>query len=128
MRDMDAFMYCATIAAYTQCSDWLDEVQSMMVKHYGIWKEFLSTHLPQVNITPPQSTYLLWIDWRALGLNDDELEHFLYREADIAIDRGDAYGPGGEGFTRTNMAMPTRDLNAMLSRLLKAAKERGYAK
>jgi cysteine-S-conjugate beta-lyase len=128
MRDMDAFMYCATIAAYTQCGDWLDEVQKVMVKHYGIWKEFLSTHLPQVKITPPQGTYLLWIDWRGLGLDDDELERFLYEEADIAIDRGDAYGPGGEGFTRTNIAMPTRDLEAMLSRLLTAAQTRRYTK
>jgi cystathionine beta-lyase len=128
MRDMDAFMYSATIAAYTQCGEWLDEVQQLIVKHYGIWKEFLCLHLPQVKIFPPQSTYLLWIDWRGLGLNDDELEKFLFEEADIAIDRGDLYGPGGEGFTRTNIAMPTRDLEAMLSRLLKAAHSRGFAK
>lgn len=128
IRDMDAFMYCATIAAYTQCGDWLDEVQNLMLKHHCIWKEFLETHLPQVKITPPQGTYLLWIDWRALGLNDDQLEHFLYDEAAIAIDRGDTYGIGGQGFTRTNMAMPTRDLQAMLARLLEAARARGYNK
>jgi len=128
MRDMDAFMYSATIAAYTQCGDWVDAVQGIMVKHYGIWREFLAAHLPQVKIVPPQSTYLLWIDWRGLGLNDDELEHFLYDEADIAIDRGDAYGSGGEGFTRTNIAMPTRHLQAMLDRLLQAARRRGFAR
>jgi cysteine-S-conjugate beta-lyase len=93
-----------------------------------MWKEFLAAHLPMLKIVPPQATYLLWIDWRELGLNDDELENFLFGEADIAIDRGDAYGPGGEGFTRTNIAMPTRDLAAMHTRLLQAARVRGFAK
>jgi cysteine-S-conjugate beta-lyase len=31
IRDMDAFMYCATIAAYTECGGWLDAVQCLMV-------------------------------------------------------------------------------------------------
>ena len=127
VRDMDAFMYCATLAAYTQCGDWLDEVQHLMVKHYVLWKDFLAEHLPVVKVVPPQGTYLLWIDWRGLGLTDAQLESFLYDEADIAIDRGDTYGPGGEGFTRTNIAMPTKDLEAMLSRLLMAARACGLA-
>ncbi len=127
VRDMDAFIYTAVVTAYTQCADWLDEVRAIMVKHYRLWSEFLQTHIPQVVIVPPQGTYLLWIDWRELGLNDDELQSFLYGEACIAIDRGDKFGPGGEGFTRTNIAMPTRDLEAMLARLYEAARNRGYA-
>ena len=127
IRDMDAFMYCATLAAYTQCGDWLDEVQRLMVKHHALWQDFLAVHLPMVKVVPPQGTYLLWIDWRGLGLSDAQLESFLFDEADIAIDRGDAYGPGGEGFTRANIAMPTRDLEALLTRLLAAARARGVA-
>jgi cystathionine beta-lyase len=51
--------------------------------------------------TPPQASYLAWLDCRRLGLGDEPAAIFLERGR-VALARGLDYGEQGSGFVRLN--------------------------
>ena len=67
--------------------------------------ELLAEHLPEVRYTPPEGTYLAWLDCRALGLGDDPAE-FFREHAGVALTDGPQCGDCGAGFVRHNLATP----------------------
>lgn len=48
--------------------------------------------------------YLLWLDRRALGLDDMTLRHFMREKARVGLDDGFLFGAGSSGFQRMNIA------------------------
>jgi len=49
---------------------------------------------------------MVWLDCRKLGMGADELNKFFINEAAVGMSEGSAFGPGGEGFMRMNLACP----------------------
>ncbi len=76
--------------------------------------------IPQVDLIEPQGTFLVWLDFRKLGLAPDDLTGFLRRQARWAITRGIAFGPQGAGFGRLNIACPRARLARALGTLTAA--------
>ncbi len=68
----------------------------------------------------------MWIDWRVLGLGEDELYYFLLNEAYMDLDRGVNYGVCGKGFSRMNVAAPRQKIAESLGFLFDASSRRGY--
>ena len=83
-------------------------------------REFLQQNIPSVKLVEPDGTYLLWLDFRDLGLDARQLETFLVREAGIAGNPGHWFGREGAGFVRLNIACPRRMLVEALQRLEQA--------
>jgi cystathionine beta-lyase len=52
----------------------------------------------------PEATYLVWLDFRELGLSQKELKAFLIEKAGLGLNDGTTFGPGGEGYMRINIA------------------------
>lgn len=63
----------------------------------------LAEQLPAIRYHPGQATYLAWLDCRALGLGDDPATVFLDRGR-VALNSGSAFGTGGGGHVRLNLA------------------------
>ena len=101
------------------CGAWKDEMLCMIEYNYQQVKKFVEEKLPQIKVIELQGTYLLWLDCTALGLSDEELEK-LTLGADLYLDEGYLFGPGGSGFERINLACPTRYLMAAMERFQKA--------
>ena len=100
---------------YDDCGAWKDEMLCMIEYNYQQVKKFVEEKLPQIKVIELQGTYLLWLDCTALGLSDEELEK-LTLGADLYLDEGYLFGPGGSGFERINLACPTRYLMAAMER------------
>jgi len=77
---------------------------------------YMAEHLPQLKIIPPEGTYLVWVDCRALGLDPDTRKELLMEEARLFLDEGELFGPEGEGFERFNIACPRSILEEALKR------------
>jgi cysteine-S-conjugate beta-lyase len=73
-----------------------------------------------------EGTYLQWMDFRGLGMDEKELENFLHRDAQVFFDEGYVFGEEGAGFERMNLACPTRILLDALERLARAFHARGH--
>lgn len=93
----------AHTAAYTHARDWLDAAIGGIDENRRALADLLHVHLPRARYTPPEGTYLAWIDCRELGLGDDPAKTFL-EQGRVALNSGLAFGDGGAGFVRFNLA------------------------
>jgi cystathionine beta-lyase len=109
-------------AAYNEGEEWLEELLGYLDKNLLLLNEFFRTRIPGVKVIQPEATYLVWLDFRCLGLNNKELKEFIIQKAGIGLNDGPSFGPGGEGFQRINIALPRVILQEALERLEKALK------
>jgi cysteine-S-conjugate beta-lyase len=123
---IDPFMYTAVLAAYRGGDEWLRAMVAYVYQNALLIQAFFAEHLPQVIVAEPQGAFILWMDWRALGLDEEALNDFLVEEAFFHLDQGSEYGMEGTGFTRMNIASPRAEIQKALDRLLIAAKKRGF--
>ncbi|MBW4840278.1 MAG: pyridoxal phosphate-dependent aminotransferase [Paenibacillaceae bacterium] len=112
----------ATIAAYTQSEDWLDAVLDYIRGNRDFAISYLAEHLPAATPILPEGTYLLWVDYRALGWSKTQIKQVMYKEAKVAFTEGSVYGRDGEGFLRINLACPHSLLQEALERFCSAVK------
>jgi len=97
------FGVIASIAAYSHGDEWLDDTLAMISNNARLLADLLATHLPAVKYTPPQASYLAWLDCRALGLGDEPAR--IFREGGrVALNEGAEFGEQGRGFVRLNLA------------------------
>ena len=118
----NAFANVAMRAAYQQGGPWLDAVLAYLGQNVDLVRQRLKS-LPGVDMIEPEGTFLLWLDFRALGLDPDALRAFLRNKAKWAVTMGPAFGAGGEGFARVNIACTRARLKAALDQLETAVKQ-----
>ena len=115
------FGFEATKAAYTpQGEDWLQQVLDYIKGNVIMVREFLSTNLPKIKLIEPEGTYLLWLDFRELGLTDEELKRILVEKAGIGFNAGSMFGVEGVGFQRMNVACPSSTVLTALEKMKQA--------
>ena len=83
-------------------------------------EKFIEERLPELKMTHPEGTYLTWVDFSGLGLNDRDLERFVREDARLWLDAGFIFGKSGERFERFNLAAPRSIIEDALTRLEKA--------
>jgi cystathionine beta-lyase len=113
----------AFTAAYEECDDWLNSLIQYLHENLKFLKEFITEKIPQIEVIEPEGTYLVWLDFRKVGIDFNQLEKFLHEKAKVALDDGILFGNGGEGFQRINIACPRSTLKKALERILRAVKE-----
>ena len=118
---LNALSIEATKAAYALCDGWLDELRDYLDGNFAFLDAWLKEHLPKARFSVPEATYLAWVDLRAYGLTDGELNEKVSR-AGLFIQFGDGFIAHGEGFARINLGCPRALLEEGLKRL-KAALE-----
>jgi cystathionine beta-lyase len=112
-----ALALVATEAAYRDGEPWLNAVMAYVADNYRYLVDFLAAHLPQLRVIRPQGTYLVWVDFRALGLPAAERKRLIMDDAGLLLDEGELFGPEGAGFERFNLACPRAILEEALLRL-----------
>ncbi|MFJ7731765.1 MalY/PatB family protein [Lysinibacillus sp. NPDC097231] len=100
---LNTFASVALQAAYTECTPWLDELLTYISNNMDYVITELE-QLPGIQVTKPQGTYLLWIDYRESGLNEEEIMKRLLENGKLALEPGTKYGEEGRGFLRMNVA------------------------
>ncbi|SHO47073.1 MalY/PatB family protein [Anaerocolumna xylanovorans] len=104
-------------AAYEYGDKWLAELNAYIYDNIRTAKQFIETEIPALKVIDTQGTYLLWVDFRALGMETGELENFIAEEAGLWLDGGTMFGPEGKGFERFNVACPRATLLKALNQL-----------
>jgi cystathionine beta-lyase len=121
----------AHTAALRHGGEWLDAVLAGLDANRGLLGGLLEQHLPAVTWTPPEATYLAWLDCSALGLDDPggdaaalgdvtvttgPAAAFLDRGR-VALSSGPAFGTGGTGRVRLNFATSQAVLTEAVRRM-----------
>jgi len=111
----------AATAAYDEGGPWLDDVLAYLDGSRRLLGELLAERLPAVRYTPPEGTYLAWLDCRELGLPASAGDFFLER-AGVALVDGPECGSAGNGHVRLNFATPRPVLTTIVDRMAEAVR------
>jgi cystathionine beta-lyase len=111
----------AHAAAFREGGPWLDALLRGLTANRQLIAALLAEHLPAVGYRPPQSTYLAWLDCRAVAADPAAL--FLER-AHVAVNPGADFGHGGAGFVRLNFATSPSILREAIRRMGRAGRSR----
>lgn len=109
-------------AAYTHGERWLDEMLAYVQGNIDFAEEFLSHELPQVRLVRPEASFLVWLDFTDLHLEQPELMDILISEAHVALNDGAMFGTQGRGFARLNVGTPRCVLEDALKHIASAVR------
>jgi cystathionine beta-lyase len=106
----------AAEAAFSAGDAWLDDVLHQLDKNRALIDEQLPAG---VAWTPPQATYVAWLDCSAANLGTDPAAFFLERSR-VALSPGRSYDPAATTFVRLNFGTGDVILTEMLTRMANA--------
>jgi cystathionine beta-lyase len=104
-------------AAYEEGEEWLSQLLTYLQGNLDFLRSYLKENLPEITMTEPEGTYLIWLDFRALNLTEAQREELIVKKAKLWLDSGAMFGPDGEGFERINIACPRSTLKQALDQL-----------
>jgi cystathionine beta-lyase len=114
------FSYVATVAAYTQGFEWRLQMLDYVIRNVHYTDEFFKTELPGIKVYMPQASFLVWLDCRATGLKQSELNSLFLDRAGLALNDGVIFGSEGRGYMRLNAGCPRHTLEKSLEQLRNA--------
>lgn len=107
----------AAKAAYSEGQPWLDGMKLYLKDNLDYVREFLKERLPMLTLVEPEGTYLVWINFKGLGLSTSEREDFIVNKAKLWLDSGSMFGVDGKDYERINIACPRSVLKKALEQL-----------
>lgn len=108
-------------AAYRNGADWLSQLLDYLQDNYLFLENWLRKNLPGVVAMKPEATYLVWLDFSACGLTDDQLNKKII-EAGVGLNRGIQFGTQGSGYMRMNIGCTRLMLKQALEKITEAFK------
>ncbi len=110
----------ACMAAYNEGEEWYQQVREYLLGNIDLVRSVVKEKMPGVTLTEPEATYLLWLDFRGLGLTEEQIEDKMLHEAKVWLNNGSMFGPMGSGFQRVNVACPRSVLAGAMERMARA--------
>lgn len=104
-------------AAYRDGGEWLEELKKYLEKNIDFAYDFIEKELPGVTFRKPQSSFLLWLDFRGTGLTHTQVSDRLLNVCKLGLNDGLAFGKDGEGFFRMNIGTTLANVKEGLRRL-----------
>ena len=120
LDEPNLFGIAAAEAAYTYGDEWYEAVKRYIKSNIDFAKEYISENLPGVRLVPTEGTYLIWLDFRNLGIDARALDDIIINKAKLWLDSGRIFGSTGAGFERINVACPRAVLYEALQRIKEA--------
>ena len=109
----------AAKAAYEKGDEWYEKMMAYVRENIEYVKKYVEEHMPGVKVIDGEGTYLVWLDFRATGIEAEELDHRIIYDAKLWLDSGKIFGETGLGFQRINVATPRKIVTECLERIRK---------
>lgn len=116
----NAFSSVAMEAAYREGEEWLEQLLPYLSANFDYVRDFCASNIPQIKPNCPDATYLMWLDCRDLGMNNEELRDFFIHKAKLGLNEGWTFGRSLSGYMRLNAACPRATLEEAMARLKSA--------
>lgn len=106
-----------TIAAYEKGEDWLDACIVYTSANMDYIVAFLEEKLPKIKLRKPDATYLLWLDFSAVGISHEEVLVRLYEKAGVLCNNGEDFLSGGAYHVRLNPTTSRKTIEKVMEAL-----------
>lgn len=117
MSQLSALGIVATQTAYEKGDEWYEKVHAYIADNIAFVKEYVRQYLPGVKVIDGEGTFLMWLDFRGLGIDPKEVDRRIIHEAKLWLDSGNIFGKTGAGFQRINVAIPRATVKECLDRI-----------
>ena len=117
LNDPPLFAPIATIAAYQHGEEWRKQMLRYVEDNIRYLEDYCRKNLPAIKPLRPEASFLVWLDCRELGFNHEQLIDLFVNRARLALNDGEMFGTGGQGFMRLNVGTPRAILKEALDRL-----------
>ncbi len=109
----------ANTVAYNEGHEWLEDVLGYINNNRTRLGELLEKHLPGVGYTPPEGSYIAWLDCRGLPdvTGGASWSEFFMTKAGVALTDGALCGEAGVGHVRMMLSAPTHILELIVQRM-----------
>jgi cysteine-S-conjugate beta-lyase len=104
-------------SAYRHGYQWYQALMKYLEINRSLVENWATCNLDHSLYTLPEATYLAWLPFKHLKLNDGKLKKLMYENAKVALDAGAKFGEGGEGFMRLNFGCPRSQLEEALQKI-----------
>lgn len=111
------FAMVATEAAFTHGEEWRQQMLRHIEGNIDYVEAYLKENIPAVKLIRPQASFLVWLDFSALGLEHKALINLLLSEAHLALNDGAMFGQGGEQHARLNVGTQRAVLEQAMAQL-----------
>lgn len=116
----NAFSSVAMEAAFNEGEEWLEQLLVYLDGNFEYVRSFCEENIPQIKVNVPDATYLMWLDCRELGMDNEGLRKFMIEEAGLGLNEGYTFGRSLTGFMRLNAACPRSILQQAMKQLKEA--------
>jgi cystathionine beta-lyase len=120
IHKINVFTSVATEVAYREGAAWLDALLAYIQGNVDWVRAYLEANVPPVSLVEPEGTFLLWLDFRQLGMDVKDLTRFLAVDAGIALSPGYWFGREGAGFARMTIGCPRATVRRAFDNLARA--------
>lgn len=112
------FGIAAAMAAYTQCDDWVEELNEYIDGLVDYTEKFLQENMPKVKFTRPEASYVMYLDFSEYGLSGEELTRRIAQKAHIVIFNGTSFGgKNADQWQRFCLTSPLSVIKEAMNRL-----------
>ena len=106
---LSPFEIIATISAYNDSKEWVNELNKYLDLEIEEVVNFIHQYLPKAKVVKPEGTYILWVDFRGYGLSDAIIHQKIYDNAHVVAQSGDHFDEEDkEQFQRFCIASPKK--------------------
>lgn len=120
LRSGNIYGLLALEKAYSYGREWLQLLLKYLQGNLQYLENFFSTNLPQIKPVKTEGTYLSWLDYQDLNMEEEQFSELLIKKARVGLNRGSQYGAAGRGFMRLNFGCPRALLATGLERIHQA--------
>ncbi len=123
MSSAPMFSAIATVAAFKNGESWRRQMLEYVEGNILFVEEFCRQNMPAIKPLRPDASFLVWLDCRDLGLDHNALIELFVSKAGLALNDGEMFNPGGQGFMRLNVGCSRAVLSEAMERLKNAVLE-----
>lgn len=116
VAEPNAFAVAATVAAFNEGGEWLNELKRYITDNKAYVREFIERELPMLNLTPSKATYLLWLDCSNVTDDATVFADQIREYNGLYLSAGRQFGECGKCFLRLNTACPRSVLEDGMNR------------
>lgn len=116
----NAFSLTAMETAFNEGEEWLEQLLVYLSGNFDYIKDYCEKYIPKIKPSMPDATYLVWLDCRELGLDNEALRRFMIEKAKLGLNEGYTFGRSLSGYMRLNAACPRCVLEKALGQLREA--------
>jgi len=113
----NVFAFNTVVAAYNKGEEWLQQMLTYVQGNIDEVVSYIKGNIPQLKVIIPQASYLVFIDFSALQLNQKDIVALCTDRAHLALNDGSIYGEEGNGYMRINLACPRSVVRQALAQL-----------